>query len=199
MSPDPILIDWSAADVLRRIQAGRRQGLARAVGLDRWPQLHILDATAGLGRDAYVLAALGARVDLAERITALQHALTAALATTAPDIAGRMRLHCGDARELLRAGCWDVIVLDPMFPDRGKRALPKQQAQWLREIAGDDHDAAGLLPLAIAAARRRVVVKRPPKASALGGQTPAFRYDGSRARFDVYVGAAAPALENPDA
>lgn len=200
MNPDNPPIDWSTADVQRRIKAGRRQGLARAVGLDRWPRARVLDATAGLGRDAYVLAALGAEVELAERIPQLQIALADALARAPTDIAARMALFRGDAAELMaRPGAgWDVVLLDPMFPDRGKRALPKQQAQWLRQVAGEDDDADRLLPLAIAVARRRVVVKRAPKAPHLAGRVPAFGYDGSRTRFDIYVGTAVD-QESPDA
>jgi 16S rRNA (guanine1516-N2)-methyltransferase len=188
------LIDWQAPDVLRRIRAGRRQGLARAAGLDRHPGSLIFDATAGLGRDAYVLAALGARLELAERVPALQSALQSAIAGVAPDIAARLVLYAGDARDRLVLAHWDVVLLDPMFTDNGKHALPKKAAQTLREMVGPDEDAASLLPLAIAAARRRVVVKRAPKAPWLNNTKPAFQYPGTRARFDIYLGTA-PALE----
>src|SRR5579872_5186637 len=59
--------DWSSAEMKRRIAAGKRQVLARAVGLHKSPELQVLDANAGLGRDGYTLAALGARVTMAER------------------------------------------------------------------------------------------------------------------------------------
>ena len=66
--------DWSSADVRRRISAGKKQLLARAIGLHKHPAPRVLDATAGLGRDGFTLAALGAGVTLLER-----HPQTAAL------------------------------------------------------------------------------------------------------------------------
>ena len=71
-----ICADWGTAEVRRRIAGGRKQLLARAVGLNKQRDLRILDATAGLGRDGFTLAALGARVTMSERnktIAALLH------------------------------------------------------------------------------------------------------------------------------
>lgn len=179
----------------RRIRAGRRQLLARAVGLHRERDLAILDATAGLGRDGFTLAALGARVTLAERhptvAALLEDARERALRDGATaEAAARTAIVHADARKLMAPPAkFDVIYLDPMYPERGKAALAKKELQLLRELTGGDADADALL--AAAHARRRIVVKRPRTAPPLAGRAPSLALSGSQARFDVYLCGAA--------
>jgi 16S rRNA (guanine1516-N2)-methyltransferase len=183
-----ICADWTGAELKRRIAAGRRQPIARAVGLHKPivpgdPPLRILDATAGLGRDGFTLAALGAAVTLAERhrmVCALLHdAHRRALANTLTrDAANRIEIIESDARTVLAGSTgdhwWDVVYLDPMYPDDGKAALPSKEMQILRDLTDGDDDADLLLALALAWARVRVVVKRPPKAPWLAGEEPSM-------------------------
>lgn len=184
--------DWSSAEQRRRILAGRKQLLARAAGLQKHPAPLLLDATAGLGRDGFTLAWLGARVTMLERhpqIAALvQDAHRRALADPqlAPVAAG-IAIHTGDAAMLMAQQAWDVIYLDPMYPHNSKSALPQKEMQIFRDLTGGDPDADALLAPALAAARRRVVVKRPSKAPWLCGQRPSLSFEGSQARFDVYL------------
>jgi 16S rRNA (guanine1516-N2)-methyltransferase len=190
-----ICADWTCADQRRRIQGGRRQLLARAAGLHRDPSPEVLDATAGLGRDAFTLAALGARVTLAERnptvAALLADARRRALADPAArDAAQRTEIVCADASTLVGpppVRRYDVIYLDPMYPGRGKAALAAKELQLLRELTGGDPDADALLEPALANARRRVVVKRPLKAPPLAGRAPALALAGTQARFDIYL------------
>lgn len=192
----PIAADWSTGDIRRRLQGGKRQLLARACGLGQRPLPEILDATAGLGRDAFVLAALGARVTLAERhpatVALLRDCRERALADAGlAEAAGRTELLEADAAALLASGRrWDTVLLDPMYPDRGS-ALPSRELQLLRELAGDDLDADGLLSPALANARQRVAVKRPLGASFLAGREPSLQLTGTQARFDIYLTARA--------
>lgn len=186
-----ICADWTTLELRRRVAAGRRQLLARAIGLHKERGLRILDATAGLGRDGYTLAALGARVTLAERhpsiAALLADARRRALAEPATaEAAARITLTASDARELLEQK-WDVIYLDPMYPGAGKTALAKKEMQVLRELTGGDADADALLEPARRSARLRVTVKRPLKAPWLAGTEPAFSLFGTQARFDVYL------------
>jgi 16S rRNA (guanine1516-N2)-methyltransferase len=188
--------------VRRRIAGGKRQLLGRAVGLVRHPAPRILDATGGLGRDAFVLASLGATVVVAERnvtiAALLADARIRALADpAAATAAARIEIVAADARNLLApppalAGApagerFDVVYLDPMYPERGRHALARKELQLLRELAGPDADADALLAPALANARRRVVVKRPLKASPLAGREPSLAFAGTQARFDVYL------------
>ncbi len=188
-----IRADWSAPDVLRRIQAGRKQLLPRAIGLHKIPDTQVLDATAGLGRDGFTLAALGATVTLAERQPYFIELLADARARALADprwqaAAARTELLAGDALKALDGSRqWDVVHLDPMYPHRGKQALPQKEMQILRELTDGDPDADGLLAPALACARRRVVVKRPSHAPHLAGRAPSFQLEGTQARYDVYL------------
>lgn len=185
--------DWLSPDLRRRIAAGRKQPLARAAGLHKKPDLTLLDATAGLGRDGYTLAALGAFVTLTERqpliVALLRDAHRRAAANGAQaDIAGRIEVVEGEAATLLRSGrLWDTVFLDPMYPEDGKTALPSKEMQILRDLNQGDKDADDLLAPALACARLRVVVKRPSHAPWLGGREPSLSLGSTQLRFDVYL------------
>ena len=188
-----ISADWTGAEQQRRIAGGRRQPLARAVGLHRDPTLSVLDATAGLGRDGYTLAALGASVSMAERHASVVELLRdaqrrALLAPPHASAAQRIEIMHADVHDLLDGRRrWDVVFLDPMYPEDGKTALPSKEMQILRELAGADEDADRLLAPAFHCARMRVVVKRPSKAPYLAGEAPSLSLAATQVRFDVYL------------
>lgn len=186
-------IELSGTGLRRRGSGESTPLLVRALGLDRGVK-HVIDATAGYGRDAALLAARGARVVLIERHPLLARALQEALARLrelGDPIAERLSIRPGDAcrqlRELPDAELPDAVYLDPMFPVTGKTALPSQSLQLLRELLHDEPtDAAELLALARRVARRRVVVKRPIKAAPLAEGRIA-KLVGQQLRFDVYA------------
>lgn len=192
----PIRVDFLAGPVAHRAQFGGGAGqmIAKAVGLQPGVRPTVLDATAGLGRDAFVLASLGCAMMLIERqpiiAALLEDGLQRALADpeVAPIVA-RMPLGIGNAIELMSA--WtdeapQVIYLDPMFPHRDKAALVKKEMRLFRPLAGDDDDAPALLEAALALATHRVVVKRPRKAPTIAGVQPGYALEGKSSRFDVY-------------
>jgi len=186
----------------RRIKGGgRNQAIARAVGLKTYKlPLTILDATAGLGRDAFVLASLGCKMCLVERSPILAALLQDGLerALQSPEVAPiirSMQFILQDAHFIL-AGLTsetapDVVYLDPMFPTKEKKsksALTKMEMRIIRDMVGEDFDAALLLPLALAKARKRVVVKRPKVAPPLVPEpAPSFVVPGKSNRYDVYL------------
>ncbi len=195
--------DFTAPAVdFRRRQGGRRsEGIARAVGLRAGQLPPVLDATAGLGGDAFVLAALGCEVTLLERVPALQELLADALLRAHSEAAARQdselkaaldRMHLvrSEATAYLAplpdASRPEVIYLDPMFPERRKSAAVKKDMQLLHHLVGSDADADQLLPIALHVARRRVVVKRPRQAEPLGGRRPEHVIEGVRNRYDLY-------------
>ncbi|WP_428309217.1 class I SAM-dependent methyltransferase [Hydrocarboniphaga sp.] len=194
---EPLSLDWTSAEVRRRIQGGRKQLLSRALGLHKKHDIHLVDATAGLGRDGFTLAALGATVSLIERqpiMAALlrdaqRRALESPVAMLAA-AAARVRIIEADAIPWLRqhtAELIDAVHLDPMYPDDGKTALPQKAMQMLRDLTGGDADAAALLDAALAGSARRIAVKRGAKAGWLGDRKPALELGGTQARYDVYL------------
>lgn len=174
-----------------RIQGGRQQLLARACGMQKTAALSILDGTGGLGRDAYTLAAVGAQVTLAERhpdIAALLHDARRRAVEAGSQAAGLLELRQQDTLELLHSGRqWDVVYLDPMYPDATRTALPQKEMQIFRDLTGGDVDADALLEPAMACALKRVAIKRPLKAPPLAGREPSLQMRGTQARFDVYL------------
>jgi 16S rRNA (guanine1516-N2)-methyltransferase len=191
-----IAADWGGAELRRRIAGGRRQALARAAGMHKDPAPSLLDANAGLGRDGYTLAALGASVTLVERnpsvVALLHNAHQRTLANAQTQAVGRrIEIIAAEARAVLDGERqWDVVYLDPMYPDDGKAALPSKEMQILRDLTGGDEDADLLLQPALSCARRRVVVKRPSKAPWLGGIEPSMSLRSTQLRFDIYLKAA---------
>ncbi|MEC9482758.1 MAG: class I SAM-dependent methyltransferase, partial [Halomonas sp.] len=176
-----------------------RQLVAKACGLGKGGVTpSIVDATAGLGRDAFVLATLGAEVLLLERVPAIFALLEDGLWRArcddeAGEIVARMQVAHADAgRELgpvvaQRGISPQVIHLDPMFPHRDKSALVKKEMRLFRELAGDDTDAPRLLEAALDVATHRVVVKRPRKAPPIEGPRPGHTIEGKTSRYDLYV------------
>lgn len=199
----PVFVDFAAGALGFRLRRGSRQSepLARAVGLKGTAIPSVLDATAGLGRDAFILATLGCRVAMIER-SSLVAALVrdglrrAAQVPSTREAAARLHLRVGDAVALMAALTEaerpEVVYLDPMYPHRGKSALVKKEMRMLRTVVGEDADAPQLLAAALGTARRRVVVKRPRLAPPLPGPPPSHALTGSTTRFDVYIVAAVP-------
>ena len=195
--PGPVYTEFTAGrgGWRGRRAAPRDEALARAAGVRGAMRPRVVDATAGLGRDAFVLAALGCEVTLVERHPVVAALLRDGLQRAARDhhagaIVARMRLLTGDARQLLADYRTDVVLVDPMHPPRRKDAAVKKEMQVLRRLVGTDEDAGELLTAALAAARQRVVVKRPRGADPIAGPAPSGAIEGRSTRFDIYGGGA---------
>ncbi|WP_407331845.1 class I SAM-dependent methyltransferase [Enterovibrio sp. 27052020O] len=187
----------------RKFGGGKGQSIAKAVGLNKGATPTVLDATAGLGRDAFVLASLGCKVQMVER-----HPVVAALledglerAKCDPEIGHWVRerlsmVHASshDALSQLVQDTAlerpDVVYLDPMYPHKKKSALVKKEMRVFQSLVGADHDADGLFDPAYLLATKRVVVKRPDYAEFMAGKTPSTQIETKKNRFDVYVKAA---------
>ena len=194
----PVSVDFvGGATGYRRVSArSRRQPIARAIGRRGGP-ITVVDATAGLGRDSFLLACLGCTVVAVERSPVLGALLRDGLVRAAAHrdhalraIVDRITLTVDDARRYLGNldgdTVPDVVYLDPMYPERKKSALAKKEMRVCRQLVGGDEDAGELLEAARRVARRRVVVKRHASAPAL---TPgvAVRYTGRSVRYDLYL------------
>jgi 16S rRNA (guanine1516-N2)-methyltransferase len=197
-------IDFAGGAVGYRFRRGGERGhpLVRAAGIkkDRIPT--IVDATAGLGRDAFLLASAGAAVTLIERSAEVHRLLKDALARAAAEsselaeVIARMTLIHGDARTLLPELKPDVVIVDPMHPPRRNTALVKQEMRQLSAIVGADEDADELMRIALASARERVVLKWPLRAAPLlEAPRPSHRFAGKTVRYEVFVTALKPHLK----
>lgn len=198
-APGPVIVDFGSAELRHRRRGGARELLAKAVGQGKKAALRVLDATAGLGTDAFVLADLGCEVTLCERepvvAELLRSGLHVAATSGAPwlmDTVQRMSLVPGDARALSREQLRDVdvIYLDPMFPARRKSAAVRKEMALFHTLladAIDPADADALLLWALDQNVARVVVKRPAKAPCLAVRSPSHAINGKAVRYDVYV------------
>jgi len=196
--PGPVRADFVSGAVAHRRQFGGGTGqlIARACGIKSGIRPTIVDATAGLGRDAFVLATLGCQVHMLERSPVVHALLAAGLeqALGVPELAEtlqRMTLERADGRIWLQ-NCPeqrqpDLVYLDPMFPHTDKKAQVKKEMLAFRELVGQDADDAELLDAAIRAARCRVVVKRARKAPAIAGHKPSHSLEGKSSRYDIYA------------
>ncbi len=196
-APGAVRVDFVEGALAHRRQFGGGTGqmVARAAGLRGSVRPSVLDATAGLGRDAFVLAALGCRVTMIERQPVIAALLADGLERArqaggeVAAIADRMQLIQADAITAMAnwvAEVPQVIHLDPMFPHRDKSALVKKEMRVFRPLAGDDLDAPALLAAALALASHRVAVKRPRKAPAIVGPAPSAELSGQSSRYDIY-------------
>jgi 16S rRNA (guanine1516-N2)-methyltransferase len=147
-----------------------------------------------LGRDAFLLASLGAHVTLLERSpevhALLKHGLARAKAADPKlaEIVSRMTLIHGDARDILSDLAPEVVLVDPMHPPRKNTALVKKEMRLLRELVGAGPDALELMHAALASATRRVVLKWPLHADSLEGlSAPSHKILGSSTRYDVFM------------
>jgi 16S rRNA (guanine1516-N2)-methyltransferase len=215
-----ICVDFNDAKLnFRLTQALSREAVVKAVGGCVSHQLasltppHLIDATAGLGQDAFILAAAGWHVSLVEQSPVIHALLEDGLERVreavsqserngplSPPIARQWRVlkqilarlelcEAGDSAVMLPTlKPASVIYLDPMFPSREKTARVKKNRYLLQQLHGKEGSGVDLLPVAMGLAAK-VVVKRPRLAQPLSGVLPASSLTGKTSRFDIYVGA----------
>jgi len=194
-APGPVSASFLGGKTEHRRQFGGGKGqlIAKAVGLNNGVVPEVLDASAGLGRDAFVLASLGCKLMLLERSPVIAELLSCALEeardTAIDEIIARMQLTQVNSSEWLEQqefAVADVIYLDPMYPHREKSSLVKKEMRLFQVLVGEDFDDAELLSAALKKARYRVVVKRPRKGLAIEGATPSYQLTGKSCRYDIY-------------
>ena len=156
-------------------------------------QLFAIDATAGLGEDSFFLATSGFFVTLYEKnpviFELLQDALIRASKSGLCEIVGRMSAVCADSIEEMNGTSLspDVILLDPMFPQRQKSALVKKKLQMIQKLESPCENEKELLLSAVSAAPKKLIIKRPPKGPYLAGIKPDHSIEGKAVRFDCFV------------
>ena len=182
--------------ILHRLKygKGRGQNLAKAVGMKSNKNRNIIDATAGLGYDSFILASLGAKVTLIERSqkmhTLLQNGIDEGISFGGEieKIVNRMELLFGDSKDILPKLTPEVIMIDTMYKDRKKTALVKNNMRLVREIVGPDSDYIELLKVALNCAKNRVVLKQPRYAEPIKEITKcSHQILGKTIRYDVFM------------
>ena len=191
--PGPVKVDFASPAMMHRRKGGQNEMLGRAIGIKSNRHPWVFDATAGLGRDAYVLADLGCKVTLVERSAVLafvlQEGLNRAVISQFNEVreaAARMLVQCEDSTEICAAPD-QVIYLDPMFEERKSSAASKKDLSVLQALHGHIADDQRLIDWAFTQPVSRIVVKRPLKAAPLTAFVPSHVLKGKAVRFDVYV------------
>jgi 16S rRNA (guanine1516-N2)-methyltransferase len=182
--------------ILHRLKygKGRGQNLAKAVGMKSNKNRNIIDATAGLGYDSFILASLGANVTLIERSEKIYKLLQDGISEgmlyggEISKIIGRMSLIYGDSKNILPQLSPEVILIDTMYKDRKKSALVKNDMRLVREMVGSDSDYIELIEVALKFALNRVVIKQPRYAEPLKEiKECSHQILGKTIRYDVHM------------
>jgi 16S rRNA (guanine1516-N2)-methyltransferase len=192
-----IIVDFDSAGLLYRKDkgGGKNEAIAKAIGIKTNPNPSVIDCTAGMGNDSFVMASVGAQVTMLERSKVIAALLDNALkvASEDNDVILNMNLVNQDAHDYLvqqKDRCADVIYLDPMFPHKKKSALVKKEMRAFQLLLGADQDSEQLLTTALSKASARVVVKRPSYAEPIANQQnrmPSMAIESKKHRFDVYI------------
>jgi len=196
INDDELICDFTGGAVGHRFKfgGGRGQALPKAIGMKGGAMPTVVDATAGLGRDSFLMASLGATVTLIERSGEMHKLLAEGMARASAaggevaDVIARMTLLQGDAKDLLSSLNAEVILVDPMHPPRKNSALVKKEMRLIRDIVGVDEDSIELMRVALACASKRVVLKWPQRADAMDGiRPPSHQIPGKSTRYDVWM------------
>ncbi len=194
--PDKLVVDFVGGAVAHRFRfgGGRGQALPKAIGMKSGNTPSVVDATAGLGRDAFLLASLGSEVTLIERSDEMYRLLAEGMERArlaggeVAEVITRMTLLHGDAKALLPDLTPEVVLVDPMHPPRKNSALVKKEMRLIREIVGTDEDSTDLMRVALECASKRVVLKWPQKADPMAGiRAPSHQIVGKSTRYDVFM------------
>lgn len=207
-----LTIDFNNPQLTWRLQRLSRaqEPLLRALTWHSEESESVWDITAGLGRDGFLLAYAGFKVTLFEKNPILQTLLSLALkewqalqrtnlSTPSPSSQhhAKIELHFRpqdsldallELQESFDIGERpDYIYMDPMYPERRKKALVKKELRIIRNLVGEDDSSESLLVNALQVVKKRVVVKRPIHAPFVADMPPHHSISAPNTRFDVYM------------
>ena len=173
----------------------RKESIVKAAMIKRKTKgLTIIDATAGLGEDSFILAAAGFNVVLFEKNNVIFELLKNAYERCAKDdgtteILDRMKLINGNSIEMLRSidSRPNIVFLDPMFPQRRKNGKIKKKFQLLQQLEEPCDNENALLDAAIVAHPDKIIIKRPEHGEYFAGIRPSYSIKGDTIRYDCIV------------
>ncbi len=170
-----------------RSHKGSGELIARSLGIKEDIK-NVVDLSAGLGIDAVLLAQIGFQVTSVERCPILIFLLhEAQKKTTRKEVKG-INWILSDSKKFLtdyKLESPTSCYFDPMYPEKKKTALPRQEMVIFRELVGQDTDAESTLKLALQKGFVRTSVKRPVKAEELI-EKPDYHLASKLIRFDIY-------------
>jgi 16S rRNA (guanine1516-N2)-methyltransferase len=198
LCPDmlPLVCDFTQGEYLHRIQSAGIRGelVAKAVNFKKYPNANVLDITAGMGHDGFILATVGANIHFVERNPVVASMLAdglerAKLNSQTAEAAERCKITFEDSERFLNRNKTpvDIIHIDPMFPERKKSAQVKKSMSVFHQIVGKDMDAGDLLKAARQFDCKKIIVKRPNAAPFLGDIKPSSQVKSKKHRYDVYL------------
>ena len=191
-----LTINGDFSKMIQRVKPGNLQKeiLIKAVRIKGKDRINVIDATAGMGDDSLILAAAGFNVIMYEQDKIIATLLESAVEHAKEieelkDIVTRMQVNCEDSIRAMRNlnERPDVILLDPMFPERQKSAMVKKKFQLLGQLEKPCNNEEELMQAAIDAKPRKIVVKRPAKGPYLAGKKPSHSIGGKAVRYDCYI------------
>jgi 16S rRNA (guanine1516-N2)-methyltransferase len=191
-----ILVDFELLSQKFKMMPLSQQPLLKVVGsVKEFPR--VLDTTAGYCKDAFLLAMKGHQVLALEQNLLIYELVQNGIQRAAGKISSLSRLQHEPANsferlEQMDQGDFDVIYVDPMYPQRDTSALPKKEIQLLRALLKTqeksfedvDKETAEFIQLAVTKAGKKVILKRPLWAPTL--MKPVGTLKGKLSRFDIY-------------
>lgn len=181
--------------MLKRVEKGRlRQEMLVRIAKTKSEHPVAVDAAAGMGEDAFLLAAAGYEVYLFEKDAVIAALLKDAMNRAMEDsrlceIIGRMYLTEGDSLTLMpRLSVQpEIVYLDPMFPPRRKSGLIHKKLQLIQKLEQPCADEAELYDAAVSLRPKKIIIKRPLNGALLADKKPGYTIKGKAIRYDVIV------------
>ena len=187
----PFYIEFNS--LLKRLN--QKETIIKAFGIKKTYKPNILDTTAGLGRDSFILASQECSITMIERNPIVYILLNNALKNSIKDfslkdIIKRMNLIYSDSITFLlhnKIENIDIIYIDTMFPKTNKDRLVKKNMQIFQNIIKNDTDDKELLNISLKQNVKKVIVKRWLKMNYINNLKPNIEIKGTKIRFDVYI------------
>jgi len=172
-----------------KIKSGiHKEPLAKALGSGQ-KGLKLLDLSAGLGIDSIFLNQMGFQVTAVERNPVIYMALKIAADLYNQHIENKIEFIYSDSLKILKSikpQEFDLGYFDPMFPEKKKSALPRQEMVMFKNLVGLDLDAEDIVQYAVDhKIFKRFVVKRPVSSTGFG--RPNGNIEGKIIRYDIYA------------
>lgn len=187
-----IFVDFLSGEFQQRLKTlSKTQPLIKALSLEKGDL--VLDATAGLGKDALSICHFGVNVIAIEEnpivFALLEDGLRRALEHEKfnKKFSDKIKLVQGSSLEYMKSikKKPHTIYLDPMYPTIEKTAKPKKEMAFLRDILEETKNIEELLDQALITATKRVVLKRPIGSPEL--KKPSHSFESKMVRFDMYL------------